>query len=264
MSLLAGKKGLVLGVVNDLSIAWGIARQLDLQGATLGFTYQPNPKIERRCRAQVEGLTRRPEFVEPCDAGKDEDIRRVMARWKEVHGTMDILVHSIAYAPATALGIPFLNTTREDFKTALDVSAYSLIALCREAAEILNPGASVIAMSFLGASAYMPNYNVMAVAKAALECSVRYLAFELGRPGPNRAGGVRVNAISAGPIPTLASRGVGDIERVRSHYEQKSCLARNVDQDEVGKTAAYLASDLASGLTGEVLYIDAGYRVVGW
>lgn len=264
MGLLAGKKALVLGVVNDLSIAWGIARHLEASGAQMGFAYQPNPKIERRCRACVETLPSRPGFIEPCDVGKDEDISRLMARWKEVHGSLDILVHSIAYAPPTALGVPFLATAREDFKTALDISAYSLVALCREAAGILNPGGSVITMSFLGASAWMPNYNVMAVAKAALECSVRYLAAELGRPKDGRPGGVRVNAISAGPIATLASRGVGDIDRVREHYAAKSPLGRNVDQDDVGKAAVYLASDLSSGLTGEVMYIDAGYRIVGW
>lgn len=264
MGLLTGKKGLILGVLNDRSIAWGIAANLAKEGATLGFTHLPGEKFERRCRSTVEQLSPKPGLILPCDVSKDEDIQTVMARWKEIHGTLDILVHSIAFAPAAALHEPFLQTKREDWKTALDISAYSLVALCREAAPLFNPGGSVIALSYLGSIAYIPKYNVMAVAKAALECSVRYLAAELG--GGNREGAkkVRVNAISAGPIPTMAAKGVGDIDIMLDHYPQKNCLGRNVDQDEVGRTAIYLASDLSSGVTGEVIYVDGGYRIVGW
>jgi len=263
MKLLEGKKALVLGVVNDRSIAWGIAKSLSEHGATLGFSYLPNPKIERRCRSCVETLDPKPEFIEPCDVSKDDDIVKLMSRWKEIHSSMDILIHSIAYAPATALGIPFMNTTRSDFCEALSVSAYSLVALCREAAPLLNPGGSVITMTYHGSTAYFPSYNVMAVAKAALECSVRYLAVELGGGQKEDARKVRVNAISAGPIPTMASKGVGDIDRMVSHYAAKNCLGRGVDSGDVGGTAVYLASDLASGITGEVVYVDGGYRFIG-
>jgi len=264
MGLLDGKKALVFGVVNELSIAWGIASNFAREGATVGFSFQPVPKIERRCRMCVETLTPAPAFVEPCDVSKDEDIANLMKRWQAVHGTLDIIVHSIAFAPAAALHAPFLQTRREDFLTAIDVSAYSLVAICREAAPLMSPGASVLAISYIGAIAYMPHYNVMAVAKSALECSVRYLAAELGRGTDSGTKAVRVNAISAGPIPTMASKGVGDVDRVREHYEAKNCLGRNVDQDEVGRTAVFLASHLASGITGEVIYVDGGYRIVGW
>ena len=262
--LLEGRKALVLGVVNEFSIAWGIALNLASHGATVGFAYQPNPKVERRCRTCVEQLEPRPEFVEPCDVGKDDDIARLMARWKETYGRLDILVHSIAYAPSTAFGIPFSRTSRDDFRAALDISAYSLVALCREAAPLMTPGGSVLAMTYHGSQAYFPNYNVMAVAKAALECSVRYLAAELGGGQREDAARIRVNAISAGPMPTLASKAVGNVDRMVEHWSSKSCLGRSVDQAEVGRTAVYLASDLSSGVTGEVLYVDAGYRFVGY
>ncbi len=264
MGLLDGKKALVTGVLNDRSIAWGIAEALAGAGATMGFTYLPNPKIERRCRQTVEQLDPKPVFVEPCDVSKDEDVAALLGKWKDMHGSLDILVHSIAFAPAAALHEPFLQTRREDFATALDISAYSLIALCREAMPLMNPGGSVIAMTYLGSVAYVPKYNVMAVAKAALECSVRYLAAEMGGGRTEGRKGVRVNAISAGPIPTMAAKGVGDIDKMLDHYPQKNCLGRNVSQEEVGRTALYLASDLSSGVTGEVIYVDGGYRIVGW
>ena len=262
--LLAGKKGLVFGVLNDRSIAWGISSNLAAAGATLGFTHLPDEKFARRCRNTVETLDPKPVFVEPCDVSKDEDLARVFAKWKEVHGTLDFLVHSVAFAPAAALHEPFLQTKRDDFKTALDISCYSLIAMCREAFPLMNPGATVIAMTYLGSIAYIPKYNVMAVAKAALECTVRYLAAEMGGGRTEGAKKVRVNAISAGPIPTMAAKGVGEIDRMLDHYPEKNCLGRNVDQEEVGRTALYLCSELSSGVTGEVIYVDAGYRVVGW
>lgn len=261
--LLEGRKALVLGVVNDLSIGWGIANNLASHGATLGFAYQPNPKIERRCRATVGRLDPEPKFVEPCDVGRDEDIERLLSRWKDVHGSLDILIHSIAYAPAAALKAPFLQTSREDFHQALDVSSYSLVALSREAAPLMNPGGTIIALTYGGSVSYFPGYNVMAVAKAALECSVRYLAAELGGGQRKDAARIRVNAISAGPIATMASKGVGNVDWMIDHWSSKSCLGRSVDQDEVGRTAVYLASELSSGVTGEVLYVDAGYRIIG-
>lgn len=262
MGLLSGKKALILGLLNERSIAWGITQNFAREGATLGFTHMPDEKMKRRVVGSLEKLDTMPEFLEPCDVSKDEDLERVMARWKEVHGGLDILVHSVAFAPREALHEPFLMTKREDFQTALDISAYSLIGLCRAAWPILNDGASVMAMTYLGSVAVVPNYNVMGVAKAALESSVRYLAYEMGGRDGDKS--VRVNAISAGPIATMAAKGVGGIDGMLKHYPTKNCLGRNIDQEEVGRSALYLASDLASAVTGEVHYVDAGYRIVGW
>jgi len=257
-----GKKGLITGVFNKQSIAWAIADRVMSEGAECGFTHMPDEKMKRRVVGCLEKLDTMPEFLEPCDVSRDEDLDRLMARWKEVHGDLDILVHSVAFAPREALHEPSLQTKRGDFQTALDISAYSLVGLCRAAWPLLNDGASVMAMTYLGSVAVVPNYNVMGVAKAALESSVRYLAYEMG--GRDGEKSVRVNAISAGPIATMAAKGVGGIDGMLKHYPTKNCLGRNIDQDEVGRTALYLASDLASAVTGEVHYVDAGYRIVGW
>ena len=190
---------------------------------------------------------------------KDEEIASAFAKAKAEWGTFDILIHSLAFAPPDALEKPFLQTKREAFRTALDISAYSLVAMAREAEPMMNEGGSVLAMTYMGSVKYIPNYNVMAVAKSALECSVRYLACEMGRMKK-----VRVNAISAGPIKTLAMKGIAGSEKMLEHYPEKSPLARNVDADEVGNAALYLCSNLASGVTGEVHYVDAGYNIVGW
>ena len=260
MSMLAGKKAFIFGVLNEYSIGWHIAEQLHKAGCELGFSHLPGEKIERRVVKAVEPFG--PKFLAPCDVSKDEDIKSAFGRAAEVFGTFDILVHSLAFAPADSLHNPFLQTSREAWKTALDISAYSLLAMAREAQGLMNPDGSIIAMSYLGAEKYVPMYNVMAVAKAALECTVRYLAAEMGRDEKH----IRVNAISAGAIKTMAARGIGDIDKMMSHYTEKAPLPWIVDQAaaHVGKTALYLCSDLSSGVTGETLYVDGGYNIVGW
>jgi enoyl-[acyl-carrier protein] reductase I len=203
-----------------------------------------------------------PKVLAPCDVSKDEDIKAAFQQAGAAFGTFDILVHSLAFAPAESLHNPFLQTSRDAWKMALDISAYSLLALAREAQPLMNPNGSIITMSYLGAEKYVPMYNVMAVAKAALECTVRYLAAELGRDEKH----IRVNAISAGAIKTMAARGIGDIDKMMVHYTEKAPLPWNTDDaaTHVGKTALYLCSDLSSGVTGETLYVDGGYNIVGW
>jgi len=257
MGLLDGKKALVFGVANEWSIATHIAQALQREGAQLGIAHLPGEKMERRVVRATEPL--KPKFYVPCDVQKDEEIAAAMAKAKAEFGTFDILIHSLAFAPPDALEKPFLLTTREAFRVALDISAYSLTALTREAEPLMNEGGSIIAMTYMGSVKYIPNYNVMAVAKAALECSVRYLACEMGRKKK-----VRVNAISAGPIKTLAMKGIAGSEKMLEHYPEKAPLNRNVDADEVGNAALYLCSNLASGVTGEIHYVDAGYNIVGW
>jgi len=260
MALLAGKKAFIFGVLNEYSIGYAIAQAFHANGCELAFSYLPTEKIQRRCEKAVQPFN--PKFMVGCDVSKDEDITAAMKAAAANFGTFDILVHSLAFAPAEALHNPFLQTTRDQWKTALDISAYSLLALAREAQPIMNPNASILTMSYLGAEKYIPMYNVMAVAKAALECTTRYLACEMGRHEKH----IRVNAISAGAVKTMAARGIGDIDKMMDHYTNKSPLPWNPDDAavHVGKTALYLASDLASGVTGETLYVDGGYNVVGW
>ena len=260
MAMLAGKKAFVFGVLNEYSIGWHIARELHQAGCELAFSYLPGEKIERRVVKAVEPF--QPRFLAPCDVSKDEDLQAAFAVAEEKFGALDILVHSLAFAPAEALHNPFLQTTRQAWQTALDISAYSLVAMARQALPIMNPHGSIITMTYLGAEKFIPMYNIMAVAKAALECSVRYLGAELGRHEKH----IRVNAISAGAIKTMAARGVGDIDKMMAHYAEKSPLPWNADTAaaHVGKTALYLCSDLASGVTGETIYVDGGYNIVGW
>ena len=260
MSMLAGKKAFIFGVLNEYSIGWHIAQELHKAGCQLGFSYLPGEKIQRRVVKAVEQFS--PKFLAPCDVSKDEDIKSAFQQAGEAFGTFDILVHSLAFAPAASLHNPFLQTSREAWKMALDISAYSLLAMAREAQPLMNPNGSIITMSYLGAEKYIPMYNVMAVAKAALECTVRYLAAEMSRHEKH----IRVNAISAGAIKTMAARGIGDIDKMMAHYTEKSPLPWNVDEaaSHVGKTAVYLCSDLSSGVTGETLYVDGGYNIVGW
>ncbi len=255
MGMLEGKKALVFGVANEWSIATHIAQAFHREGAQQGFAHLPGDKMEKRVRRATESLA--PAFYVPCDVQSDEDIRQAFAVAKREFGTLDILVHSLAYAPPAALEHPFLETTREDFRTALDVSVYSLVALAREAAPLMSAGGSIVAMTYLGAVRYVPNYNVMAVAKAALEATVRYLAAELGR-----LKGVRVNALSAGPVKTLAMRGVAGADSMLGYHANRAPLGRNITTDEVGKAVLYLCSDLASAVTGEVHYVDAGFNIV--
>ena len=260
MGMLTGKKAFVFGVLNEYSIGWHIAEELHKAGCELGFSYLPGEKIERCVVKAVE--TFNPKFLAPCDVSKDADITSAFQRAGEAFGTFDILVHSLAFAPADALHSPFLQTSREAWKTALDISAYSLLALAREAQNLMNSNGSIITMSYFGAEKFIPMYNVMAVAKAALECTVRYLAAEMGRAEKH----IRVNAISAGAVKTMAARGIGDIDKMMLHYTEKSPLPWHAENaaTHVGKTALYLCSDLASGVTGETIYVDGGYNIVGW
>jgi len=256
MGLLDGKKALIFGVANDHSIAWGIAQQLHEQGATLGFA-SVESLLERRVRPLAESIGST--FVEACDVSSDEQLRSVMAKWKAAEGTIDVLVHAVAYAPREDLEGSFTNTTRSGFAVAMDVSAYSLVAMCREAndAGLLHAGTSVMTLSYYGAEKVVANYNVMGVAKAALEASVRYLAADLGPDG------IRVNAISAGPIRTLAAAGIGGFKKMYGSFAEVAPLRENITPEDVGGTAVWLASDLARAVTGEVVYVDGGFNVVG-
>lgn len=252
--ILEGKKGLVFGIANHRSIAWGIAQALHEHGAELGFSYGL-PKLERRVRPLAESLG--VDFVEKCDVTRDDEIEAVFEKATDAFREIDILVHAVAYAQQEDLAGRYVDTSRAGFKMALDVSAYSLVALTRAALPLMSNGGSVLTMTFYGAEKVVPHYNVMGVAKAALEASVRYLAADLG---PDN---VRVNAISAGPIKTLSAAGVSGFRKMLHYVEDRAPLRRNVDQEEVGQTALWLCSDLSSGVTGEVVYVDAGYHILG-
>ena len=254
MPLLTDKKALVLGVANDHSIAWAIAQALHREGADLALTYV-GENLERRVRPLAASLG--VELVLPCDVTKDDDIAATCARLGEVWGGVDIVVHAVAFALRDELKGRFLQTSREGFRVALDVSVYSLIALARHIEPLLRPGASLLTLTYFGAEKVLPNYNVMGVAKAALEASVRYLAADLGPQG------VRVNAISAGPLRTLSSAGISGFKAMLHHHEERAPLRRNVSPEEVANAALYLCSGLGSGVTGEVVHVDAGYNIVG-
>ena len=255
MALLDGKIGIVFGVANKRSIAWAIAQAWAREGATLAFTYQGE-----RLKDNVEelaGTFGKETLMLPCDVTKDDDIAAVFKAVGEKYGRLDLLLHSVAYAPKEALEGEFVNTTREAFRVAHDVSAYSLVALARAAAPLMTNGGSIVAMSYYGAEKVVPHYNVMGVAKASLEASTRYLAYDLG---PKK---IRVNCISAGPVNTLAARGISGFIEMLKHYEAHAPLKRNVTPDELGATGAFLASDGAAAITGQVLYVDAGYQIMG-
>jgi enoyl-[acyl-carrier protein] reductase I len=255
MGLLSGKTGLVFGVANKRSIAWAVAQAWHEAGAELVFTYQ-GERLKESVKELAAGLD--PESpVLPCDVTKDEDIASVFNTVKEGFGKLDLLLHSIAFAPREALDGLYLDTTRAAFTTALDISAYSLVALARAAAPLMTQGGSILGMSFYGAEKVMPNYNVMGVAKAALEASTRYLASDLG---PAK---IRVNCISAGPMNTLAARGIPGFHEMLGHHAERAPLKRNVEPSELGATAAFLASDGAAAITGQVIYVDCGYSVMG-
>ena len=256
--LLDGKKGLVLNVANDRSIAWHIGNNAIKQGATVGFGYLPMEKMERRARKSLDEMGAQNAWLQPCDVGSDQSIEGFFKSAAEQFGTIDFLVHSLAFANKDYLAIgKFMSTPRDVFTQALDISAYSLIALARAAAPLMPTGGSIIALTYLGSEKAVPGYNVMGVAKAALESSMRYLALELGEKK------IRVNTISAGPVRTLSAMAVGGIDDMFAHTERKAPLKRNIDGDEVGKTAAYLVSDLASGITGQNIFVDAGFSIVG-
>ena len=252
--LLSGKKALIFGLANDKSIAYGISSQFKEHGADLAFSYV-NEAIQKRVDPLSEELGG--EFTFPCDVTSDEDIETAAAIVRKKWGTVDVLVHSVAFANRDDLKGRFIDTSRAGFALAMDVSAFSLVALCKGFEDLLNPGASVMTMTYYGSDKVVGNYNVMGVAKAALESSTRYLAANLGEKG------VRVNALSAGPIKTLAASGISGFKSILNHVEEKAPLKRNVTQDDVGKSVVYLASDLSSGVTGEVVFVDAGYNIMG-
>ena len=254
MGLLDGKKALIFGVANDHSIAWGIARAFHDEGATLGFS-SVESLIEKRVRPLATSIGST--FVEPCDVQSDEQIRGVMAKWREAYGEIDVLVHALAFAKREDLDGEFAATSRDGFALAMDVSAYSLVALVREARPLLHPGSSVLTLTYYGAEKVVSHYNVMGVAKAALEASVRYLAADLGPEG------VRVNAISAGPIRTLAAAGIAGFKKLYGSFAEVAPLRSNITPEDVGKTAIWLASDLSSAVTGEVVYVDGGFNILG-
>ena len=253
-TLMAGKRGMIMGVANDRSIAWGIARAVAAQGAELAFTYQ-GEALEKRVRPLAEGVGAR--HVLPCDVTDDASVDAAFAALERDWGGLDFLVHAIGFADKQYLRGRYLDTPREAFLQALDVSCYSFVSVCQRAVPLMRSGGSLLTMSYLGAERVTPHYNVMGVAKAALEASVRYLAADLGGLG------IRVNAISAGPIRTLAASGIGDFRYILKWNQFNSPMRRNVTIEEVGGAGLYLLSDLGSGVTGEVHHVDCGYHVVG-
>lgn len=254
MKLLDGKTALIFGVANERSIAWGIARAFHEHGAQLALSYA-GPALERRVRPLAEsvGCT----FVEPCDVSDDEAIQRITDQARETLGEIDILVHAIAFANRDELKGPYYNTSREGFHLAMDISVYSFTALARAFQPLLRPGGALLTLTYYGAVKVAPRYNVMGVAKAALEASVRYMANDFGVQD------VRVNAISAGPIRTLAAMGVSGFKTMYRQFADIAPLRQNVSQEDVGNAAVFLCSDLAARVTGEVLYVDSGYNILG-
>ena len=258
MGLLENRRGLVFGVANRRSIAWAIAQALAREGAELAFTFQ-GERIEQGVRELAASVNTPPELVLPCDVSRDADLDAVFEAVGAAWGGLDILVHSVAYAPPRTFERPFFDTERAEFQTALDVSAYSLIAMARRAAPLMDArgGGAMVTLTFNASQRAYPNYNIMAVAKAALETSVRYLAMELG---PRN---IRVNAISAGPVRTLAARSITGFTLMEAHTERNAPLRRNISAEDVGNAALYLCSPLAGNVTGQLLLVDAGYSILG-
>ncbi|HUI25045.1 MAG TPA: enoyl-ACP reductase [Candidatus Kryptonia bacterium] len=255
MSLLNGKKAIIFGVANDHSIAWAIAQAFVREGATLALTYV-NEAIEKRVRPLAASLG--VETILPCDVTRDDDIAATFDALRQQWDGLDVVVHAVAFAQREDLKGRFIDTSRDGFRLALDVSAYSLVAMARAAESVLAPRqGSILTLSYFGAEKVVAGYNVMGVAKAALEAGVRYLAWDLG------AAGVRVNAISAGPIRTLSSAGIAGFKTMLHHHEERAPLRRNVTGEEVARAAVFLSSDLGGGITGEILHVDAGYNIVG-
>jgi enoyl-[acyl-carrier protein] reductase I len=252
---LEGRVAVVFGVANKRSIAWSIAQGLHEAGAKLAVTYQ-NERMGLEAKDMILALPGAEAFQ--CDVSNDAEIDNLFAQLKQRYSKLHVLVHSVAFAPASELTGEFVNTTREGFRIAHDISVYSLIAVSRAAAPLMDDGGSIITMSYFGAEKVVPHYNVMAVAKAALECTVRYLAYDLGKKK------IRVNAISAGPINTLAARGISGFGDMRKSHAERAPLQRNVDVKEVGSTGVFLASDASSGITGDVIYVDCGYNIMGF
>lgn len=255
MPLLSGKHGIVFGVANKRSIAWAIAQAWHREGAKLAFTYQGERLKENV--GELAGTFGSDTLILPCDVTKDDEIDNVFKTVGERFGKLHLLLHSVAYAPKEALEGDYVSTSREAFRVAHDVSAYSLVALARAAAPLMSDGGSMVAMTYYGAEKVMPRYNVMGVAKASLEASTRYLAYDLGQKK------IRVNCISAGPVNTLAARGIAGFTEIFKHYEAHAPLKRNVLPDELGATGVFLASDGAAAITGQVVYVDCGYEIMG-
>jgi len=250
MGLMTGKRGVIFGLANDKSIAWGIAQQLHAAGAEIAYTYL-NEALEKRVRPLAESLDA--SIILPCDVQNEDEMVAVFSELEKQWGKIDFVVHAVAFANREDLKQPFSQTSRDGFRLALDISAYSLVSMTRCAMPVMNEGGSIVTMTYLGSVRSVPDYNVMGVAKAALESSVRYLAAELGEKK------IRVNAVSAGPIKTLAASGIGGFKEKLKVAEERSPLKRLVNQDDVGKSTLYLVSDLASGVTGEVHYVDGGF-----
>jgi enoyl-[acyl-carrier protein] reductase I len=252
--LLEGKRGLVLGIANKRSIAWGIAQAAHREGARLAVTYQGERLLEN-----VQELSQqlRDPLILPCDVSKDEDLKALAESIKNEFGTLDFVVHAVAFALREELDGDFINTSREGYRIAQDISSYSLTALAREVVPLMPSGGSIVTLSYLGGERVVPHYNVMGVAKAALEMSVRYLAADLGPKN------IRVNAISAGPIKTLAASGVHGLSKMLEYHRTYAPLRRNTDQEEVGDTGLFLVSSLSRGVTGEVIHVDGGFHVIG-
>jgi len=258
MGVMDGKRGIVFGIANDRSYAWYIAKQLIAQGATLLFTHLPGEKMERRCRQAIEELGVKEPWLVSCDVSKDEDLDAVFNKIAADFGKLDFIVHSVAFADRAFLEIgKFHTTTRAAWTQALDISAYSLLAMGQRAVKVMPEGGSIISMTYFGGEKVIPGYNIMGVAKAALEHTTRYLAYELGEKK------IRVNTISGGPLRTLAAMAVGGIQEMFDHQARKSSLKRNIEGEEVGNTAVYLLSDMSTGVTGETIHVDAGFSIVG-
>ncbi|WP_457560788.1 enoyl-ACP reductase FabI [Caminibacter sp.] len=252
--IMQGKKGLIIGVANNRSIAYGIAKACKNQGADIILTYQ-NDKLKKRVEKVADELEVK--NIYPLDVTKPEEIEALKDAIEKDYGKIDFLVHSVAFAPREALDGKFIDTSKEAFNIAMEISVYSLIEVVQKLEPVLNDGASILTLTYLGSQRYVPHYNVMGVAKAALEASVRYLAVDLGERK------IRINALSAGPIKTLAASGIGDFSEILKYNEKNSPLRKNVSIEEVGNSAMYLLSDLSSGVTAEVHYVDSGYNIMG-
>ncbi|HOJ34560.1 MAG TPA: enoyl-ACP reductase [Candidatus Hydrogenedentes bacterium] len=254
--MLSGKRGVVLGVANERSIAWGCAKACAEHGACLAFTYlgdAQKKRVSRLIESELPGS-----LLFPCDVARDEDIISLFSSIADAWGTLDFVIHSVAFAHREDLGGAFVKTPRSNFLLALDISAYSFVAVAREASRLMTQGGAIVTMSYFGAEKVVPRYNVMGVAKAALEACVRYLAYDLGPAG------IRVNCVSAGPIRTLSSSAIPGMKHMLDIVEKWAPLQRNVTQEEVGRTTAFLVSDLSAGITGEVIHVDSGYNILGF
>ncbi|SFJ05931.1 enoyl-ACP reductase FabI [Planctomicrobium piriforme] len=260
MGLFTGKKGVIFGIANERSIAWAITQALHAEGAEMGFTHLPDkdpvrPKNENKVRKLVDPIGAK--FVIPCDVQKDGDLDAAFQKTSETFGKIDFVLHSVAFAPPQDLTGPVYAASREGFKTAMDISVYSLMAMTGRARPLLNAGGSILTLTYLGGEKVIPGYNLMGLCKSALESAVEYMASELGPAG------IRVNALSAGPVKTISASGVGDFKKMLTLYETFAPLRRNITEEEVGKAAMFLMSSYASGISGETLHVDSGYHIMG-